>query len=284
MATDSSSASPPATNPLKIPELELSHGGRSIPLIGFGTAVDPPVSPEVTKAAVLEAIELGYRHFDTAVRYGTEQPLGDAISEALHLGLLKSRDEVFITSKLWCGDAHPDLVVPALRKSLRNLKLEYLDLFLIHWPVSSKPGNYDFPVKKEDFVPFESESVWTAMEDCQKLGLTKCIGVSNFSCKKLGNLLATAKIPPAVNQVEVNPFWQQKKLIEFCKANGVLVTAYSPLGAIGTFYGSNKVLECQVLKDIAKAKGKTIPQVILISNCCPLHLVCLMNCPESDLI
>ncbi|GMH27620.1 hypothetical protein Nepgr_029463 [Nepenthes gracilis] len=254
--------SPPSSR-LTIPEVQLSHGGRSVPLIGLGTAVDPPVSSEVTKAAILKAIGSGYRHFDTAVRYRTEQPLGDALQEALRLGLLKTRDEVFITSKLWCGDAHPELIVPAIHKSLRNLRLEYLDLFLIHWPVSSQPGKTDFPIKKEDFLPMEYESVWAAMEECQKLGLTKCIGVSNFSSKKLAHILSVAKIPPAVNQVEVNPFWQQKKLIDFCKRNGIQVTAYSPLGAIGTFYGSNRVMECQVLKEIAKARGKTVPQVCL---------------------
>ncbi|GAB4839869.1 Non-functional NADPH-dependent codeinone reductase 2 [Ancistrocladus abbreviatus] len=247
----------------KIPEAQLNHGGRSIPLVGLGTAADPPVPPEVTKAALLDAIALGYRHFDSAFKYHTEQPLGDAIHEALNIRLIESRDDVFITSKLWVGDAHPHLVVPALHKTLRNLRLEYLDLFLIHWPVCSQPGKYDFPIKKEDFLPMEYDAVWAAMEECQKLGLTKCIGVSNFSCKKLANILAAAKIPPAVNQVEVNPFWQQKKLIDFCKANGILVTAYSPLGAIGTFYGSNRVMECEVLKEIAKARGKTIPQVCL---------------------
>ncbi|KAL9268423.1 Non-functional NADPH-dependent codeinone reductase 2-like protein [Drosera capensis] len=246
-----------------IPSLELSLGGRSIPLIGLGLAVDPPVLPDITKSAILLAIELGYRHFDTASKYGTERPLGDAIRDAIELGLIGNRDEVFVTSKLWVGDAHPQLVVAAIERTLRNLQLEYLDLYLIHWPVSTKPGKYKFPVKPEDFVPLELESVWVAMEECQRLGLTKHIGVSNFSCKKLGEILAIAKIPPAVNQVEVNPFWQQKKLIEFCKEIGVLVTAYSPLGAIGTFYGSNRVLECEVLKDIAKAKGKTVAQVSL---------------------
>ncbi|KAL8150202.1 hypothetical protein V2J09_020010 [Rumex salicifolius] len=253
---------PPSALPL-IPEAQLNHGGVSIPLIGLGTASDPPVTPEATKAAVLEATRLGFRHFDTAFKYGSEQPIGDAVREAVAGGLISSREEIFITSKLWVGDAHPELVAPALGNTLRNLKIDYIDLYLVHWPVSSKPGKYDFPVAKEDFLPFDFAGVWGAMEECQKLGLAKAIGVSNFSCKKLGQILSIAKIPPAVNQVEVNPFWQQKKLIDFCKENEILVTAYSPLGAIGTFYGSNRVLECQILKDIADAKGKTIPQVCL---------------------
>uniref|UniRef100_A0A7C9DLQ7 NADP-dependent oxidoreductase domain-containing protein n=2 Tax=Opuntia streptacantha TaxID=393608 RepID=A0A7C9DLQ7_OPUST len=104
--------------------------------------------------------------------------------------------------------------------------------------------------------------VWEAMEECKKLGLAKSIGVSNFSCKKLEHILGFAVIPPAVNQVEVNPSWQQKELIEFCKANGLIVTGYSPLGAIATFYGSNKLMESDVLKEIATRRNKSVPQVI----------------------
>ncbi|XP_010695885.2 non-functional NADPH-dependent codeinone reductase 2 [Beta vulgaris subsp. vulgaris] len=250
-------------NEFRVPQMKLSHGGRSIPVIGLGTAVDPPVSAEYMKSAVLRAIEVGYRHFDTAHKYKSEQPIGDAVQEALSLGLIQSRDELFITSKLWCGDAHPSLVLPGLHKSLRNLKMEWIDLYLIHWPLSCQPGKLDFPIKEDDFLPLDFQGVWAAMEECQNLGLVKCIGVSNFSCKKLQNLLAIAKIPPAVNQVEVNPFWQQKKLIELCKENEILITAYSPLGAIGTFYGSSRILESEVLQEIAEAKKKSIPQVCL---------------------
>lgn len=104
-------------------------------------------------------------------------------------------------------------------------------------------------------------SVWEAMEECHKLGLAKSIGVSNFSCKKLENLLATAKIPPAVNQVEISPLWQQKKIREFCEEKGIHVTAYSPLGAKGMLWGTNNVMECQVLKEIAAARGKSMAQM-----------------------
>ncbi|MCL7042663.1 hypothetical protein MKW94_002477 [Papaver nudicaule] len=107
------------------------------------------------------------------------------------------------------------------------------------------------------------KSVWAAMEECQKLGLTKSIGVSNFSCKKLQTILDTANIPPAVNQVEMNPVWQNLKLRDFCKANNIILTAYSPLGGKGTPWGSNAVYEAQVLDQIAEAKGKTHAQVCL---------------------
>ncbi|KAF8398862.1 hypothetical protein HHK36_014726 [Tetracentron sinense] len=242
-----------------IPEVPLGSGVRPIPLLGMGTAVYPFVASEAMKLSILHAIELGYRHFDTAAVYQSEKPLG----EAIRLGSIKSRDELFITSKLWCTDAHHDRVLPALRQTLQNLQLEYIDLYLIHLPVSLKPGERVVPFKKEDLLPMDFKSVWEAMEECQKLGLTKSIGVSNFSCKKLEKLLAVAKIPPAVNQVEMNPLWRQKKLREFCKEKGIHITAYSPLGAKDAPWGTNQVMECEVLKEIAKAREKTVAQVCL---------------------
>ncbi|GLT40046.1 hypothetical protein SLA2020_142040 [Shorea laevis] len=247
----------------KVPEYVLASSGRRMPLLGFGTASSPPVGPEATKQAILHAIKLGYRHFDSASMYQSEQPLGEAIREALSLGLIESQDDVFITTKLWPNGAHADLVVPALRKSLENLKFEYVDLYLIHWPVSAKPEDSVKLIRKEDFLPMDFKAVWGAMEECQRLGLTKSIGVSNFTIKKLTDILAIAKIPPAVNQVEINPIWQQKKLREFCRAHNILVTAYAPLGAKGTLWGSNQVLESEVLKEIARAKGKTVGQICL---------------------
>lgn len=246
-----------------IPELHIgtSADTKPIPLLGFGTAAFPISPAETVKEAVIHAIEQGYRHFDTAFVYQSEKPLGDAISDAINRGLIQSRDEVFITSKLWTSDAHPHLVVPAIKQSLKNLGMEYLDLYLIHWPISSKPGNCSFFMGKEELMPMDFKSVWESMEECQALGLTKFIGVSNFSCKKLQMILDIAKIPPAVNQVEMNPLWQQKKLREFCKEKGIHITAYSPLGARGTPWGSNSVMDCPVLKDIADAKGKTIAQI-----------------------
>ncbi|OAY29368.1 non-functional NADPH-dependent codeinone reductase 2 [Manihot esculenta] len=247
-----------------IPRSVLLSSGKTIPLLGYGTAEYPfGASSETMKDSILHAIKLGYRHFDSAALYQSEQPLGEAISDALQLGLVKSRDELFITSKLWCCDSHHDSVLPALRKTLKNLSLDYLDLYLIHFPVSLKSDEYELPVKKKDLVPFDVKSVWEGMEECLKLGLTKSIGVSNFSCKKLETLLATAKIPPAVNQVEMNPLWQQKKLRDFCEQKGIHISAYSPLGATGTLWGTNLVLDCKVLKEIAEAKGKTTAQVCL---------------------
>ncbi|KAH9781704.1 Deoxymugineic acid synthase 1 [Citrus sinensis] len=248
-----------------ISELKLSSssGHPSMPVIGLGCSVDKS-DIDALKLVVLEAIELGYRHFDTAAIYGTEKALGEAIAEALRLGLVSSREQLFITSKLWCQDAHRDHVIPSLKKSLSALQIEYLDLYLIHWPISSKPVEMGFaPVPKEDLLPMDCKGVWEAMEDSQTLGLTKSIGLSNFSCKKIETILTFAIIPPSINQIEMHPLWQQKKLREFCKAKGIIVNAYSPLGALGRMWGSNQVLENEMLKQIAKAHGKTVAQVSL---------------------
>jgi len=126
-----------------------------------------------------------------------------------------------------------------------------------------KSVGYDVTYSKEDLVAMDFKSVWEAMEECHRLGLSRNIGVSNFSCKKLEQLLLTSKIPPAVNQVEMSPLWQQAKLREFCHRNAIHITAYSPLGARGTVWGNNQVLDCAVLKEIAEAKGKTVAQVCL---------------------
>ncbi|WOH13640.1 hypothetical protein DCAR_0833150 [Daucus carota subsp. sativus] len=250
---------------MEIPTLELQSTSDhlSIPVIGMGTAVARQNYDLATiKEAIVEAIKAGYRHFDTAGLYKSEPYLGEALAEALTHGLV-SRDQLFITTKLWSADAHPGLVIPALKRSLQNLQLDYVDLYLIHWPISVKPGEYIFPVNKEDLLPMDFKSVWADMEECQRLGLTKSIGVCNFSCKKLEDLLSHATIPPAINQVEMSPVWQQKKLRDLCAANNITVTAYSPLGAVGARWGTTQVMNCQVLQEIARDKGKTVAQVIL---------------------
>ncbi|KAK9277910.1 hypothetical protein L1049_027467 [Liquidambar formosana] len=247
----------------QIPEVVLSSG-QKMPVIGTGTASNPLPPPHQLTSILVDAIEIGYRHFDTAAIYGSEESLGRAVVEALDRGLIKSRDEIFITSKLWCADAHPDLVLPALKNTLQKLGVEYLDLYLIHWPIRMKQGTVTgFEVSKEDILPFDIKGTWEAMEECYKLGLVKSIGVSNYGTKKLSQLLQHATIPPAVNQVEMNPAWQQGKLREFCKEKGIHVCAWSPLGANGAFWGSLAVTESPILKDIAAAKGKSLAQVAL---------------------
>ncbi|KAI3516861.1 hypothetical protein L1887_15968 [Cichorium endivia] len=246
--------------------ISSSDGPRPIPVIAMGTASESGLfGNDVMKSStIIEAIKLGYRHFDTAAIYGTEKPLGEAIREALRLGLIQSRSELFITSKLWCTSADRHLVLPAINHSLQNLGLEYLDLYLIHWPFKLIQDEFKLPIPKECVATLDVKAVWEAMEECQNLGLTKSIGVSNFYPKIIQQIISFAKIPPAVNQVEMNPPWQQKKLAQFCKDNNILVTAYSPLGAFGNkVWGHNRVMECDILQEIAKAKGKTVAQISL---------------------
>ncbi|KAM5558283.1 D-galacturonate reductase [Rosa sericea] len=250
----------------KVPSVTLSSSSdeiQTMPIIGMGTSSYPRADPETAKAAILEAIRAGYRHFDTAFAYGSEQDLGEAIAEALRLGLINSRDELFITTKLWASFAEKDLVLPSIKASLRNLQLEYIDMYIIHWPFKLGKEVKSMPVERDLVQPLDIKSVWEAMEECKKLGLARGIGVSNFTCSMLEELLSFAEIPPAVNQLEMNPAWQLKKLRDFCKAKGTHVTAYSPLGAAKTKWGDNRVLGSDVIEEIALAKGKTTAQISL---------------------
>ncbi|KAF8407539.1 hypothetical protein HHK36_006673 [Tetracentron sinense] len=239
-----------------VPSVLLSSGWK-MPIVALGTATQP-LPHQVLTSTFIDAIEVGYRHFDTAALYKTEEPLGHAVAEALRRGLIGTRDNLFITSKLWCTDAHPDLVVPALKNTLRKLGLEYVDLYLVHVPARLKKGEMVYPFNKEDLLPFDMRGTWEAMEECSRLGLAKSIGVSNFDCEKLSQLLGHATIPPAVNQVKLNAACQQRKLIDFCKEKGIHVSAWSPLGANGTRWGSTAVMDSPILKEIALAKGKTV--------------------------
>ncbi|XP_059647621.1 methylecgonone reductase-like [Cornus florida] len=247
---------------VQIPEVILSSGHK-MPVIGMGTASNPLLPPHHLTTIFIGAIEAGYCHFDTASAYGTEEPLGRAVAEALDRGLIKSRDQIFITSKLWCSDAHHDLVLPAIHQTLRRLGLDYVDLYLIHMPVRMTEGIEGVEFRKEDLLPFDIKGTWEAMEECHRLGLAKSIGVSNFGSKKLTQLLQHATVPPAVNQVEMNVAWQQQKLREFCRSRGIHVSAWSPLGANGAIWGSLAVMESPVLKNIAAANGKNVAQVAL---------------------
>ncbi|MEZ5951577.1 MAG: aldo/keto reductase [Planctomycetaceae bacterium] len=217
--------------------------GHEMPSVGLGMwKVDPADVPELIE----HAVERGYRHFDNACDYGNEAQVGEGLRRVLGSGRCR-REDLWITSKLWNTYHAPEHVRPAVEKSLRDLQLGYLDLYLIHFPISQKyvPIDHRYPpgwlydpaaaTPRMEFSPVPIVETWRAMEELVDQGLVRQIGISNFGTSLIRDLLASARIRPAVLQVEMHPYLTQEKLLRYCKQEEIAVTAFSPLGAMSYF-------------------------------------------------
>jgi len=253
----------------------LADGGV-FPTLGLGTWKIPR---DLTPTVVRDAVRLGYRHFDCACDYGNEPQVGVGLTAALNDGLCK-RDDLWVTSKLWNTYHEPQHVRTACERSLRDLQLEVLDLYLVHFPIALAfvpfeeryPPEWfhdpkaERPAMKPIKVPYSE--TWGAMEELVRDGLVKRIGVCNLNISMLREVLSYCSIRPAVHQVEMHPYLTQPRLKRYCKEEGIAVTAFSPLGAdsyisIGMASADERVLDESVVTTTAAKHGKTAAQIVL---------------------
>lgn len=238
----------------------------SIPALGLGTWKSK--SGEAADA-VTKALEIGYRHIDCAPIYKNEREIGPALTSAFRRGIAK-REDLWITSKLWNNAHAPKHVRPALERTLKDLQLDYLDLFLIHWPVSFRQ-DIEFPRRPDEFLrPGEIpvSDTWGAMEKMVKKGLCRCIGVCNFNLQRLQDLKKQASISPAVNQIELHPYLQQQELLDYCHSSDILPIAYSPLGSPDRPEALKKqdepsLLQHSTVTELSRKIGASPAQVLL---------------------
>ncbi len=255
--------------------LTTRHGSE-MPQIGLGTW---KIQPGDCAALVRQAVACGYRHFDCACDYGNEAQVGDGLNQALAEGIC-TRDQLWVTSKLWNTYHRPEHVRAACQRTLDDLRLDYLDLYLIHFPLSQRfvpfakryPPGWIFdpdatnPRVEEDPVPLAQ--TWHAMEQLRADGMVREIGVCNFGTALLRDLLASASDPPSVLQVESHPYLTQTRLLRFCQEHQIVYTAFSPFGALsyvsaGRALPEESLLHLPLVKDIATAHGRTVGQVLL---------------------
>ncbi|MGY2217238.1 MULTISPECIES: aldo/keto reductase [unclassified Pseudomonas] len=237
----------------------LQHGSGAMPAVGFGTLFRDLTA---TTQAVTQALEAGFRHFDCAERYGNEAQVGAAIHDAVAAGKVR-REDLFITTKLWNNNHRPERVVPAFEASCRRLRVEVIDCYMIHTPFAFLPGDELHPRDAFGHVLYDSGvtliETWRVLERLVDEGRCKSIGVSDISLETLRELVAVARIKPAVVQVESHPYLPEWELLEFCRQHGIVVLAFAPLG-----HGMRpRVLDEPVITGIARRVQKTPAQVAL---------------------
>ena len=242
------------------------HTGAKMPLLGLGTWKS---AAGAVKAAVIAALESGIRHIDCAAAYGNEKEVGEGLADAISRGVV-TREQVFVTSKLWVTKAYPEEVAGALAQTLADLQLTYLDLYLVHWPFALVKGS-EFPAPVENRLGYDAAryaAVWREMEAAVAAGRSRAIGTSNMSARKLSELLKTCAIRPAVNQIESHPFLSQAKEVAWATAQGIVTTAYSPLGSPDRparliAEGDPAPLHDETVLAIAAKHGREAAQVLL---------------------
>uniref|UniRef100_A0A2A4IW06 NADP-dependent oxidoreductase domain-containing protein n=1 Tax=Heliothis virescens TaxID=7102 RepID=A0A2A4IW06_HELVI len=247
---------------VEVPKLMMLDG-RKMPAIGLGTYLGFDKNGVVTsknkelRDVVMEAIDMGYRHFDTASIYNTEAEVGEAINMKIDEGVVR-REDIFITTKLWNTQHKREEVAVAMRDALNKTGLDYIDLYLMHWPIGL---NEDYSHSDVDFM-----ETWRGMEDMYRLGLAKSIGVSNFNKQQLHRVLDEGTVKPVALQIEVHPQIIQEELIGYCKSEDIVVMGYSPFGSLVMRYGMQfpgPKMDDPVLVSIAEKYGKTTAQVVL---------------------
>jgi alcohol dehydrogenase (NADP+) len=249
----------PLSDTLHDTRIPLAGGPETMPAMGFGTLIPNPV---VARRAIMAALETGFRHLDCAELYDNEDVVGEAIQEAFAAGIVR-RENLFVTTKLWNNNHRPERVGPALEGSLRRLQLDYLDCYLIHTPFAFPPGEERQP-RDEFGKPVYDSGVtlvetWRAMERLVDEGKCRFIGLSDIGLDKLKEIVAVARIMPAVVQVESHPYLPEWELLDFCREQGIVMLAFAPLG-----HGMEpRVTEDPVITVIAQRVGKTPAQVAL---------------------
>jgi alcohol dehydrogenase (NADP+) len=244
---------------LRMTRIPLAQRAGKMPAMGFGTLIpDPALTISASKAA----LEAGFRHFDCAERYRNEREVGIALQEGMVAGQIP-REEVFVTTKLWNTNHRAERVEPAFEASLERLRLQYLDLYLIHTPFAFEPGDEQDPRDQDGNVIYDRETklldTWKALESLVDHGKCRAIGLSDVTLEALRSVYDAARIKPAAVQIESHPYLPETELLDFCKEKGIVFLAFAPLG-----HGmSPGLLEDPVISGIAARIGKTPAQVLL---------------------